>query len=599
MNKTMKRVLAGIASAALALTGLVGGAATANADQGTLVDGNKTLTFTATEEQQLANATLKVYKIADYVQYGTDPNIQYGLQTTDGAKSAVTAVIESITKPGSTDKYSVPTGADPLAWAQSQKIFLSEETGTTDSTERKLADGLAALAQSKGTDLTLGTTTQKSDGTYQRTASVKAGLYVIIDESPTNPSVPMIVDTAPWNNANGTINMKNSQTPTGITKQIAGSQSASADLGENGKKTATLKVKMPEIANYSQYDFDIYDFADPGMTIDTATIKVTATVGSGDDAQTVTAGDSVSTINRAKDSDGNYTEDVTGEKTAVTGDYDGNAGTALAISLDYAQLKALKDNGVKTGDTLTITYDVWLNKSVLLNDKTGAVKTATTSGLVHSAKNSVRVSANGTMSAVAADAQTASLSTSDFSFSKVWADGSPATGAQFTVSKTVNGNPEYLLAQDATTKAWSWTADQTKAQKFDATDDTKDTTDKNFYTFQGLADGDYTVTEATVATTANHAFTPSFTVTITHGASTPAVATPNDVWGLVRQGTTGDKTNTNGVAPIAVVTNVHEITELPKTGAAGIILAVAIALLLFAGAFVLVSIYRRKAAARR
>lgn len=595
MNKTMKRVLAGIASAALALTGLVGGAATANAAEPT----DPTLTFTATEEQQLTNAKLKALKIADYVAYGSGTDIQYGLQTTETAKSAVTAVIESITKPGSTDKYSVPTGADPLAWAQSQKIFGSEETGTTDSNERQLADGLAALAKNNGTDLTLGATTQNSDDTYQRTATVKAGLYVIVDESTTNPSVPMIVGTAPWKNATGTINMKNSQTPTGVSKLIAGSHSASADLGENGKKTATLKVKMPEIANYSQYDFDIYDFADPGMTIDTATIKVTATVGSDDNAKTVTADHSVSTINRAKDSDGNYTEDVTGEKTLTTGNYDGNAGTALAISLDYTQLKALKDAGVKTGDPLTITYDVWLNKSVLVNDKTGAVKTPTTSGLVHSAKNSVRVSANGTMSAVAADAQTATLSTSDFSFSKVWADGSPATGAQFTVSKTVNGTPEYLQAQDATTKAWSWTTDKTKAQKFDATDDTTGTTDKNFYTFQGLAEGDYTVTEAKVADTANHAFTPSFTVTITHGDSTPAVATSNDVWGLVRQGTSDDKTNSNGVAPIAVVTNVHEITELPKTGAAGIILAVAIALLLFAGAFVLVSIYRRKAAARR
>jgi ABC-type glycerol-3-phosphate transport system substrate-binding protein len=54
MNKIMKRVLAGVASAALALTGLVGGAATASATEPTYphtVTDNETLTFTADEEQ--------------------------------------------------------------------------------------------------------------------------------------------------------------------------------------------------------------------------------------------------------------------------------------------------------------------------------------------------------------------------------------------------------------------------------------------------------------------------------------------------------------------------------------------------------------------
>jgi hypothetical protein len=69
MNKLMKRVLTSIASVALAVTGLTAGAVTESAASPAYVNDSETLTFTATDEQQLTNAHLKAYMIASYVHY--------------------------------------------------------------------------------------------------------------------------------------------------------------------------------------------------------------------------------------------------------------------------------------------------------------------------------------------------------------------------------------------------------------------------------------------------------------------------------------------------------------------------------------------------
>lgn len=537
--------------------------------------------------------------------------------TVDGAKAQVKSVLDKLGKTG----YG---NADPLAWAQSQGqgLFESEDNAATNATSssntRQLADALKSLAKSSGTTLTpatpegtvtptvvntIGAVQEVTSTSYKRTALVPAGLYIIVDESTTNPSVPMIVGTAPYRLSNGTvadgtINMKNGRTPTTAKKSISGD--GSADIGQNDKKTVTIKVTMPQIANYTTYDFDIYDFVDPGMTVDTSTIKVT---GSIDADHTKEAEYTVSTIARAKEND-KYIEDVTGDATTTSNNHAGSEDSALDIHLNYTQLKALSDAGVSNGKDIIVTYKAWLNQDVLKNDSTGVLLGTDADGKqktskVHAAKNSVRVSNNGTKSAPA-DAATAGsvalLSTSDFSFSKVWADTTPAAGAKFTVSKVTKDDSgkdltEYLQGKNSDGE-WSWKSGDANKHEFSA----DDAQNGNIFTFQGLADGGYTVTESTSPTGANPALKPSFTVTIGHTASNPAQASTTvsqDPWGLVLTAMPGDSNQ------IARVTNVRSVSELPKTGAAGIILAVAVAILLFAGAFLLVSIYRRKAAARR
>lgn len=227
--------------------------------------------------------------------------------------------------------YTVPDSVDPLAWAQSQSpaIFGSETSGTSTSNERKLATKLAPLANDNGTELTL-----TGSGTT-RTAQISAGLYVIVDDSTTNPSVPMIVGTAPV--SDGKINMKNAATPS-ITKTIDGTRSASADIGET--KTVTLTTKMPNTANHDSYTWRIYDLVDPGMTVDISSIQVAGkSAGSGSSAHftvqlATRTGDSVSPS----------------DASAASGEFVGTKTQALVITLDKAQLAGL---GLSAGDDIT------------------------------------------------------------------------------------------------------------------------------------------------------------------------------------------------------------------------------------------------------
>lgn len=84
-----------------------------------------------------------------------------------------------------------------------------------------------------------------------------------------------------------------------------------------------------------------------------------------------------------------------------------------------------------------------------------------------------------------------------------------------------------------------------------------------------------------------------FTAFNTDHIVTVQVGGTNDPWGLVKA--ENDVANDSSL-PSASVINVRNLSQLPMTGAAGIILAVLIAAVLFGGAFILVSIYRRRAA---
>lgn len=95
----MRKLFAGIAAAATLLGGMALSAASAQADgSGTVVTSKVNFTFTAQDAKQLTNRKLDAYKIADYVQYGTDDNATYGVQTADGVdRGTLKAALESAT----------------------------------------------------------------------------------------------------------------------------------------------------------------------------------------------------------------------------------------------------------------------------------------------------------------------------------------------------------------------------------------------------------------------------------------------------------------------------------------------------------------------
>ena len=583
MNKLTKRVLAGIASAAIALTGLFAGASAASAAPETVTTPD-TLTFNATNESQPQNRQLKALKIADYIDYGVDAtthNHQYALKTSSD-HNIKTLILNFLTA-ASPDGLglSVPAGndEDPLAWAQSQypAIFESENGGYADANSsskvRKLAQKLASTAGTYGSDLSLNTPTG-SGSSWQAVATVPngAGLYVIVDDSSTNPSVPMIVGTELSRFSTGTINIKNVGNVPQPKKQIEGSSNATAGIGDSKQVTISFDISSAQ----RDGDWSVKDIPSKGLSINTNF--------------SVRIDDEASPQQCAAHTDHNYDsascwwEQV--PETSATSSY-------YVIHLNKSVIHPSSSNGTPVTTHMTIQYSEALTDDVLGYDSNGGVPTGGAISNVHVATNTAYVEHHGMESAPSI----ASLATSDFRLKKVWGNGHPATGATFNIQ---NHSGEYLKSNVGMTK-WDW-VDEAHATNFGA----DDLQYGNLYTFTGLPDGIYTVKENSAATGANPRLTPSFTVTITAGnvvqTDGTIVANTNPV--TVTRDVTGDPwdlvdpkvVDVHSKDPNAIVTNVRNLSQLPMTGAAGIILAVLIAAVLFGAAFILVSIYRRRTA---
>lgn len=148
------------------------------------------------------------------------------------------------------------------------------------------------------------------------------------------------------------------------------------------------------------------------------------------------------------------------------------------------------------------------------------------------------------------------VKTHNLKFTKVNQEGNPLAGAEFAIK---NAAGKYL-AQDADTKAWSEVDTADAATKFKSDEKT------GVVEADGLAAGEYTIEETKVPDTYLQNVKPSFQIRIGTGDSQGLTA---DVFGLA--------SNNGGVI---TVKNVQSITQLPKTGAAGIAMFVIMGLLL-------------------
>ena len=228
MKGMFKRALAGVAAAALAVTGLALGAGAANAatDENGVVTNPVSFTFTADTTEQLTDRDLDAYKIGDFVQYGTDDNVVYGVQTTAGVdRNALKTALEAAGFTG------VPKDdtTDLLAWALSQTGTQFDQSGeypwgvgTNNSASRKFADSLAASltgdTATRGDILNGLTPTGSDDAGYSVSLKLPAGLYLFIDRT------------------DGTVN---------VTKAVA--MLASTGLTSEGKLTT---VTNPVLINF-------------------------------------------------------------------------------------------------------------------------------------------------------------------------------------------------------------------------------------------------------------------------------------------------------------------------------------------------------------
>lgn len=273
-----RKLFAGIAAAATLLGGMALGATSAQADDAMVTD-NATFTFTAETEEQLTHANLAAYKIGDYVQYGSDQSVAYGVVTNSANKAAVDSALKAAgvdTADPKVDHLAAALNAGTLDVSDSRPWDKNAAGGA--STTRAFANALEKEKLANGTTVKFAATSGSAEDGYSATVTLPAGIYVFIDSAAATDSVtkaiPMIVAsgtvntekkvlTDPIQGAN-TVNMKNTNNP-GKTKEV---NNTSAAIGDTLTYTLT-----GTIANPAPTEFKFTDKPGKGLTIKAGTFK--------------------------------------------------------------------------------------------------------------------------------------------------------------------------------------------------------------------------------------------------------------------------------------------------------------------------------------
>lgn len=539
--------------AAIAIAAGLGAVAASSASAQVVTDGDKTITLNATSADQLTGHTFKVVKVASYDVYGTAPNQSVTLKTEDALKQDIAGYLEY-----------TGTG-DPLAWAQQQdKAKLDQSTTSPwlgDGTTRGLADKLASKA-ADGITPTFG-----ADGKSATFTLTSPGLWLIVDQAATGKSskaLPILAGTPLTINNNevyssGSIDMKNQTMSVGKTvtdQTVAAGQDASY----------TITTTVP---NYVGHKVDGYQFTVSDKFADDAPLSYKAgTLTVKIDGQALTQGTDY-TVTGFDSKSKTFTIDLSAYIKAK------GFGTGTpAVDSKFT------DAGL-VGKTVTVEYKATVTGST---GSTGAANTPMTEYPNDPSNNENKQKVPGSP-----------VKVFNFDYTLVKKDkttGDPLEGAKFAIKNADGKYLAYTLNADGD-GAWSKLDAKPSA---DATSGVFTTGANGKVTFLALDEGKYTIEEIaapngyvnpgvsfsfTIAanlsgTGADQTANPTYTV----GAD----STTSDVWHLVGNGNTAE----------VVVENVKNITQLPLTGGAGIVLFTVVAALLI-GAGVTIGVRSRKA----
>lgn len=366
----MRKLFAGIAAAATLLGGMALGATSAQADgAGTIVPDKENFTFAAQDPKQLTKRKLNAYKIADYVQYGTDDNVAYGVQTastvTDksGIKDALKAAVEGTTK-------SVPTdGSDLMAWALAEGVLDTTESSKDTATgawkngaSRKFVETLKTKTSMLGKPTVVDLGNNLAEDGLSATVPLPAGLYLFVDadylagtNKDATPSIAILVGSGNVKNGvlnpltEATVDIKNQTTA--VTKTVNGADAITASAGQ--KVTYTITSYVPQNTQYySDYGYTYTDTPSDGQTVDFDSLKVTV-------ADKALTKDTDYTV--AKNEDGTFTVTISSIKKQPAGAVITVTHNATVTSEEAAGSKAvtntvvLSDNGAEATDSTTIT----------------------------------------------------------------------------------------------------------------------------------------------------------------------------------------------------------------------------------------------------
>lgn len=320
--------------------------------------------------------------------------------------------------------------------------------------------------------------------------------------------------------------------------------------------------------------FIITDTASKGLTVDAN--SVVSVKVDGKDAALV------------EDKTGATNPDYKVQQTKVN--YDGTAveegrtGDSTQTTIDLGKFVNDKAGDLATyyGKTVTVKFKAVLNKDANISTPGSIAGNPNKVGLEYSNK------ADNVSDAKKVPGGEVNVYTFKFDFVKTGMDGTtPVAGAKFYLLDGTKTN-YYKKADDG---KWTTTSDKSEATTFTSTL-TSDKKKAEVKGFDGLKKGDYYVQEYEAAPGYTSFGLPTFKVTlsdnITHDNSTQPSSKKDIEWGddtvttVIVTAETGSYVIQNG--NVITVKNAKNITELPKTGGAGLALIVVVGGLFIAAA---------------
>lgn len=594
MKTSLKRFFAGVAAAAMAVGGLALGATSAQAAGPVASTQKGSLTVNAANGT--TGHTLKAYLVAAYnsdYQAASDGSLdfdtfKYVVTKDNGTKSNDESAVEAaLTDAGVKAKASgsasiAEEGLKQLTGQSAGTPFgYTDGTATASAAERKFADTLAKkLTATDSTKWTPSNVQDLTPGDGKFTANLDPeGLYLVVDTykqqdgSNSTQSVPMLVGTKFANAAIttqpagvGEVDMKNVTVP--VHKEVvtdktgaAANNTPSYNIGD--PVYFHLSTKIPDYSGYA---------ADPTLSPTSGKTrllslddefeagKFTGTKVVSVKDSTTPIGDQQGVLENGKD------YDVTGEDTDK-------------VTVDLKRLVNGADGakpGWKTGDVIDVIVSGVLSAN------------ATTTDTVNNAPDKTGIDSNGNYNKVTLNysnnpkdnsqqnnvpGDTVNVYSFNLNVHKVNQDNHPLGGAEFKiVDKADEATPlQFTVSGSTYTHA--------KKDTDGATETLKSDTNGNI-AVKGLKAGTYVVTETKAPAGFFQGALPSYTVTIAEHytndkTNTTRASKSGDDWldtltysntpdnyGLVTKDATSPSTWT--------VKNVRSITQLPKTGAAGI-----------------------------
>ena len=624
MKSSIRRVLSGVAAAAIALTGLALGVSSAQAET---TENKDTGTITVTASNGTAGHELTAYKIAAYNsgEYAATSDGKLDTSTfkyivDQGDESAIETALDatSISATASGTRTKAEEGLKQLSEDSSAAPYgYKQGTNEGESNERKFADKLASLKSSTTSTWTpsysLQMTADKDTNTF--TATLPEGLYLILDTytsgqgaANSTQSVPMIVGTT-FANTNikdsgnvGKVTLKDTSAP--ITKEVVTDKTGTKpDNNPSYNTTDTVYFKLTaKIPNYDGYA------SDPTLknTKTTRQFSIVDTFEAGKftdpNVESVYDGDHLLTVN----------SDFDVTLSSGTGSSANNVVTIDFERLVNKEPKAWQ--GWNSGDTI----------SVIVSGKLSTAATATTAGSTAGTgadtlgnNNTVQLeysnNPSDTSSKTTVQGPIVNVYTHRFTINKIKADGTALPGATFQVS---TGSTPLKFTKDDTDGAYVVNNDDKNA-----TTDLVSGEDGKIVVkgVKASATGvTYMVKETKVPTTGGYlqSVAPTYTVTLKdefkNDSTNPARASDTakqagDDWLTELQYdytqddyklVTASKDTTDApTGDTATVKNVTSITQLPKTGAAGIAMFTVIGVAVVAVA-ALFAVRARKASQR-